>query len=228
MWFRFIAALGLVAICGRVGHADEPPQTDRVDIAPLLRDPVQLAAWLHHRSPELAAEPPSLRLASMYDHRLSLNSRQEEWFMFMSSEDIAELANGFVQLFASQVKKPVVGISSAAIAALCRYHFPGNVRELRNMIQRAVILTSSTTIEASDIALPLLAPAAVAMLPTQGDEFFHVSLRSDGKPYALGDIERAYVARVLAYCGGHRTAAAAALDISYPTFLKRLRELKLD
>jgi DNA-binding NtrC family response regulator len=61
-----------------------------------------------------------------------------------------------------------------------------------------------------------------------GGPFFTTGLASNGAPRSLEEVEREYVARVLAHCDGHRTAAASTLGISYPTFLKRLRELGLD
>ncbi|HET6346970.1 MAG TPA: helix-turn-helix domain-containing protein, partial [Myxococcota bacterium] len=55
--------------------------------------------------------------------------------------------------------------------------------------------------------------------------FFSVELDPSSDPLPLEHVERQYVARVLMHFKGHRTAAAEALGISYPTFLKRLREL---
>ncbi|APR81876.1 Hypothetical protein A7982_07225 [Minicystis rosea] len=57
--------------------------------------------------------------------------------------------------------------------------------------------------------------------------FFSVRLQADGTPPPVEVVERNYVARVLEQLGGKRMAAAQALGISYPTFLKRLRELGL-
>jgi len=58
--------------------------------------------------------------------------------------------------------------------------------------------------------------------------FFHVEVPEDGVPPSLDAVEQAYVRRVLEHTGGKRMAAAQLLGISYPTFLKRLRELDLD
>ena len=57
--------------------------------------------------------------------------------------------------------------------------------------------------------------------------FFSVKLQADGTPPPVEVVERSYVARVLEHLGGKRMAAAQTLGISYPTFLKRLRELGL-
>jgi two-component system, NtrC family, response regulator AtoC len=137
-------------------------------------------------------------------------------------DDIPGLAEAFVRYFATRVKKRVVGISAAALRALAEYDFPGNVRELRNLIERAVILAPGPTVTERDLMFPPRAGAA----PTGG--FFGVGLRVDGTPPPLEEVERTYVARVLEHCQGHRTAAAQTLGVSYPTFLKRLRELGLE
>jgi len=136
-------------------------------------------------------------------------------------EDIPGLAKGFVHFFSGRVKKRPLTLSPGALAALERYSYPGNVRELRNIVERAVILSQGPEITEQDVMLPPLAHAG------NSSAFFQVDLEAEGPP-RLDAVERSYVARVLELCEGHRTAAANALGISYPTFLKRLRELGLD
>jgi len=58
--------------------------------------------------------------------------------------------------------------------------------------------------------------------------FFGVPLPADGAPPPVDQVERAYVQRVLEHMNGRRGAAAEVLGISYPTFLRRLRELGID
>ncbi len=136
-------------------------------------------------------------------------------------EDIPELAKGFVSYFAGRVKKWITGITEEALGALEAYNFPGNVRELRNIIERAIILTSGPEIEARDIILPDGGERQGKALPA----FFSIPLGAEGAPPPAEVVERAYVARVLEHFHGKRVVAAHALGISYPTFLKRLREL---
>jgi two-component system response regulator AtoC len=138
-------------------------------------------------------------------------------------DDIPDLADSFVRYFAARVKKRITGITPAAMKALVAYGYPGNVRELRNVIERAVILAQGAVLTERDLMFP---QPAGAVMPS--NVFFGAALRADGTPPTLEEIERAYVARVLEHCGGHRTAAAQTLGISYPTFLKRLRELGLE
>jgi two-component system response regulator AtoC len=136
-------------------------------------------------------------------------------------EDIPELARGFVSYFAGRVKKRITGITLEALEALAAYNFPGNVRELRNIIERAMILTSGPEVEARDIILPDGDELRGKVLPA----FFSMPLGPEGAPPPAEVVERAYVARVLEHFHGKRVVAAHALGISYPTFLKRLREL---
>jgi two-component system response regulator AtoC len=138
-------------------------------------------------------------------------------------EDIAPLAETFVTYFASRIKTRIRGLSRDALTRLTAYHYPGNVRELRNIIERAVILAEGEEITERDIMLP-----AAATGDAGGPPFFGIAPLADGTPPPLDDVERLYVERVLGHFEGKRMAAAEALGISYPTFLKRLRELGMD
>jgi two-component system response regulator AtoC len=136
-------------------------------------------------------------------------------------EDVPGLARSFARWAAGRLHKPVAGITAEALGALQVHAFPGNVRELQAIIQRAVISASGPLLATRDLMLgtdPSSRPA---------EDFFHVGLDDDGMPLPVEAVERAYVGRVLEHCRGHRTAAAQRRGISYPTILKRLRELGL-
>lgn len=135
-------------------------------------------------------------------------------------EDIPELARSFVRFYSQRVKKKVLELSPPALERLTAYDYPGNVRELRNIIERGVILAKGMDVTERDIMLP-----AKAALREEGDGFFIVRQRENGTAPSLEEVERAYVLRVLEHFEGRRTLAAQALGISYPTFLRRLREL---
>jgi len=138
-------------------------------------------------------------------------------------EDILDLAETFAAYFASRIKKRISGLTPGAKALLGGYDYPGNVRELRNIIERAVILARGDEVTEREIVLP-----GDDRRPAGAPGFFTVPLSQDGSPPELERVERLYVSRVLQHLGGKRMAAAQALGISYPTFLKRLRELGLD
>jgi two-component system response regulator AtoC len=127
-------------------------------------------------------------------------------------EDIFDLASAFVRFFAARTKKPAALLSSGAVRLLMSYGYPGNVRELRNIIERAVILSHGKEITELEFMLP------AELVPDSN--VFRVNLEGSAGPPSLEAVERAYVARVLEYFDGHRLQAAQALAISYPTFLK--------
>jgi two-component system, NtrC family, response regulator AtoC len=134
-------------------------------------------------------------------------------------EEVAGLARAFLAQCAAKTKKRVEGLTDAALALLEGYEFPGNVRELRNIIERAVILSRGPQVTPEDLVLR--APAG----RPEPQAFFQVQVEAGQPPPNMQAVEHAYVLRVLQHHEGRRMAAAQALGISYPTFLKRLREL---
>jgi two-component system response regulator AtoC len=138
-------------------------------------------------------------------------------------EDIPGLARSFAGFFGERVKKRSLALSAAALDKLMGYDYPGNVRELRNVVERAVILSGGPEITEAEIVLPERGARRVG-----NDSPAWFPPAPNGEPPPLEAVERAYVAHVLDVCKGHRTAAANALGISYPTLLKRLRELGID
>jgi two-component system, NtrC family, response regulator AtoC len=136
-------------------------------------------------------------------------------------EDIPKLVETFVTYFASRVKKRIVGVSPGALDRLRSYDYPGNVRELRNIIERAVILAQGPELTDRDVVLSSGLPADSGVAD---GAFFSVHVAGGAVP-TLEAVENDYVRRVLAHHDGRRMQAAQALGVSYPTFLKRLRDL---
>ena len=155
------------------------------------------------------------RLAAFRVNVPSLRERQDE---------IRQLSQLFVEHFSARMKKDVRGLSAEAQALLGNYAFPGNIRELRTIIERAVISAPGPLLSGKDLAFG--DPSWRTSQPAA--RFFQVDATGDGVPPPLDAVEQAYVRRVLEHTGGKRMAAASLLGISYPTFLKRLRELGLD
>ncbi|RYZ01741.1 MAG: sigma-54-dependent Fis family transcriptional regulator [Myxococcales bacterium] len=139
-------------------------------------------------------------------------------------EEILPLAERFIAELAARSGKRVTGLSEPAATALSRYPFPGNVRELRAVLERALVSAEDSQLSLRDLDLERSGFRA----SPQTLRFFEVETPDDGIPPALEVIEKAYVHRVLEHTGGRRMAAAQLLGISYPTFLKRLRELGVD
>jgi two-component system response regulator AtoC len=138
-------------------------------------------------------------------------------------EDIGPLAESFVRFHAEKVRKKLGGLHPEAVVALKGYDWPGNVRELKNVVERAVILAAGPQVRPEDIVLP--GPSTPG--PT-GPVFFTIRTEGKAEPPPIHEVERRYVARVLEHFEGKRMVAAQALGISYPTFLKRLRELEIE
>ncbi|RKH67451.1 sigma-54-dependent transcriptional regulator [Corallococcus aberystwythensis] len=129
-------------------------------------------------------------------------------------EDVLPLARTLVLELCSELGRRPVPFSAAAEERLLSYPFPGNVRELRNVLERALVLEGGPTLELQSLAKGGGAPASA------DPNAFSVS----GPPRPLDEVERLYVRHVLEQLGGRRMEAARVLGLSYPTFLRRLEE----
>jgi Nif-specific regulatory protein len=129
-------------------------------------------------------------------------------------EDIADLADHFVQQFARRYRKGALRLADSVRPALEAYTWPGNVRELENTIERAVVLAAGGTLGVKDLGLdrPRVATANDSQIsipvtpPVDG-----VHLPPD---LTLEEAERRYAKAVLEREGGNQSAAARALGIS--------------
>ncbi|QRN99398.1 sigma-54-dependent Fis family transcriptional regulator [Archangium violaceum] len=130
-------------------------------------------------------------------------------------EDVLPLAESLVVELCAELGRRPVGFSAAARERLASYPFPGNVRELRNVLERALVLEAGPALE-----LEALAPGGPGPSALGDPHAFVVS----GPPLPLEAVERMYVRHVLGLLDGRRMDAARALGISYPTFLRRLGE----
>lgn len=141
-------------------------------------------------------------------------------------EDIPLLAEHFVRRFALDQGKSIAGISPAAQAQLDEHDFPGNIRELENMMERAVALSDGPRVEADVLpALRSRRPAIAAIAATES-----ATLPDDGVDLdrVIADLERDYVQAALARAHGVRKKAASLLGISFRSFRYRLQKLGLE
>ena len=138
------------------------------------------------------------------------------------AEDIPLLAEHFLGKYRGQMGKEVTGISQAALVLLQRHDWPGNIRELENVIERAVALESSGAI------LPESLPEAVKGLAP----------RDGGGPAPLPDVgfdleahvesvERGYIAEALKRAGGRQSRAAELLGMSFRSFRYYVKKYNL-
>ncbi len=129
--------------------------------------------------------------------------------------DIPLLASHFLVRLGEKSSRPIAGISPGARACLLSYDWPGNIRELENALERAVVLGSGDQIQPEDLPEPVFEGAAVA---AAGAGFFHESVR---------DAKRRLILAALDQAGGSQLQAAKILGLN-PTYLSRLiRNLEL-
>ena len=130
------------------------------------------------------------------------------------SEDLPPLADWFLKTYAVKHGRKLTGITPEALALLKEYEFPGNVRELANTVERAVIVSVGKRLEESD--LPATVRAAVLLQQRRS------------RPRTLAEIEAAYIAEVLSATNGNKTAAARILGISRKNLYEKIARYKLE
>jgi DNA-binding NtrC family response regulator len=134
-------------------------------------------------------------------------------------EDVRELVAHFLFIAAAANDRPGIKMSEDAIAELTAYSFPGNVRELRNIIERLVILTPDDTIGASDVKTCLGEGAGAKV----------TGLYRPGVPFRVltDEAERSILESALAHHGGQMAATARALDLERSHLYKKCKALGL-
>ena len=148
------------------------------------------------------------------------------------AEDIADLAETILVRLARRMQLPVSELEPDALQLLTRHPFPGNVRELENVLERAMTLSTGGRIAAADIQLRAVArPAAVASpaetLPAPAD-----APQGLGATDALGDqlehLERAAIVRALEASRYNKTAAAKQLGMTFRALRYRIKKLGIE
>jgi DNA-binding NtrC family response regulator len=125
-------------------------------------------------------------------------------------EDIPLLAKHFLRRYATETGKKIDSIHPQALAAMQRYPWPGNIRELENAIERAVVVGKGRQIKPGDLPF---------VLDPEGAE------EVSGLP--LEEVERRHIARVLAAQGGHVSNAAKVLKINRGTLYEKMKKYGL-
>jgi len=141
------------------------------------------------------------------------------------ADEIEPLARSFVENFAKLSERPVPKLSPAAIKLLVAYPWPGNIRELRNTIERALLLSTGDAITPEDLPLEKMRGTPMSMervsepAPTsRSAQSFAVPLLDDESRV---DYER--IVESLSLCSGNQTRAAKLLGMSRRTFCARLK-----
>jgi two-component system response regulator AtoC len=127
-------------------------------------------------------------------------------------EDLVELAQGFVTSYAAKHGRKVTALAPESLLLLRDYEFPGNVRELANTIERAVIVSTGSRIEAEDLPESIRATVSVQ--------------RRREQPQSLAEVEAGYVEEILTATRGNKTEAARILGISRKNLYEKIARRK--
>lgn len=138
-------------------------------------------------------------------------------------EDIRELAHAFAARLGAELQMPSTGFTPQAMALLERYHWPGNIRELKNTIERALVLANGSTIDVRHLSVPSL-----SMASANGPAFAAGLQLPPATPAPDGDaslerITRDHIVSVFQACAGNVTHTAERLGMSRLAVRKRLQ-----
>src|SRR6266851_3614536 len=128
----------------------------------------------------------------------------------------------FLQKFSKDLGKDVRGVAPDALSVLERYHWPGNIRELENVLERAVVLGAGDMLSAE--ALP---ESVRRERPSRGPELVDIPYEGLDLETTLDDLERRYLQRALDRTGGVQTKAAELLRMTFRQFRYKLQKHSL-
>ena len=123
-------------------------------------------------------------------------------------DDIMPVANAFLKRFASQANRTISGFSPSAVERLASFEWPGNIRQLQNEVQRAVLLCEGSTVDATDLSI-----TAVKTNPDGQDTNFTL----------LEGVERNAIIQMLKETGGNKLEAAKRLGIGRQTLYNKIK-----
>lgn len=126
-------------------------------------------------------------------------------------EDIPLLLNSFLNEFNNENSKNIEGFTPQARKLLCSYSWPGNIRQLRNSIESAVVLSRGKLIDVEDL------PEQVVNHENESELSIKVGL-------SLDEAEKLFIMSTLDYCGGNKTKASEMLKIGRKTLHRKLEE----
>ena len=129
--------------------------------------------------------------------------------------DIPLLVEGFVNTFKQELNHSVMGLTSKATHSLMAYNWPGNIRELRNVIERAMILCNNHYISIEDL------PPEITGCQIDNSN-------PDDLKEALRSYERSHIIQVLSECNWNKEEAAGRLNIHFSTLYRKIDELKIN
>ncbi|RPH49382.1 MAG: sigma-54-dependent Fis family transcriptional regulator [Desulfobacteraceae bacterium] len=142
--------------------------------------------------------------------------------------DLRVLAQHFLEKYSLEMGKKVTKISSYAINLLNNYQFPGNIRELENLMERSVAITDTNILLPDSLAISL--HKRRRFVEGVKDRRFDLNDVQKGVSLdtILEDLERAYIMKALEFSGGNKNKAAELLGIRYHTMWHRLNKLGIE
>jgi DNA-binding NtrC family response regulator len=142
-------------------------------------------------------------------------------------EDIPYLTAAFVRQTSERLQKPVAGLTPGAERALSGAHWEGNVRELRNVIERACILADDEFISERQLSVSVRpSPTAASAAPAESGGRAAQGMDGEDRDL-LVNVERDHIQRALVRAGGNKKAAAKMLGLSRRALYRRLERLDL-
>ncbi|HPF78894.1 MAG TPA: sigma-54 dependent transcriptional regulator [Alphaproteobacteria bacterium] len=130
-------------------------------------------------------------------------------------EDVIDLAYFYLEKYAAQIKSPVTDFSQHALHLFCLYDWPGNIRELQNLIRQLVATTKQPII--TETTLPdHIQKCAFHKKEKAADGMAHISM-------PLWKIEKRAIEQAITLCGGNIPKAAGMLDISPSTIYRKIQ-----
>ncbi|MGD9368529.1 MAG: sigma-54 dependent transcriptional regulator [Desulfobacteraceae bacterium] len=175
------------------------------------------------------------KLAQEDKFRLDLYYRLAVVKLFVPSlnqrrEDILPLARFFLDKFTKKFGKSFTGFTSEAVEAIQNFNWTGNIRELRNLIERAVLLSSGTLLDLNQLGIESTQATVLDITPAQNDDGIPKltpKLTKEGidLPDIIRNIEKTYFEQAIALASGNVSKAAKLLNLSRDKFRYRLQKL---
>jgi two-component system, NtrC family, response regulator PilR len=141
--------------------------------------------------------------------------------------DLRALAQHFLEKYSREMGKEIKKLSSYALDLVLKYDFPGNVRELENLIERSVALSTTNIILPDSLALAVHKRRWVEGIKDRRFDLDEVPKGVSLDPI-LEEIERAYIKKALETTNGNKNKAAELLGISFRSIRYRLEKLGLE
>lgn len=131
--------------------------------------------------------------------------------------DIGELANYFLKFYADKTNKKIKPLTKDVVQMLAFYQWPGNIRELKNVMERSIILESSDTITPESL------PAEIRQEYTPQPETTDKTLSA----FSMASAEKIHIQKVMNYTNGNKSEAARLLSIGIATLYRKLEDYKI-